>query len=197
VVLLAAILVTAGCAPVVAPRPTEVQPPPQPAPPPPIRSVEPGATVVGVASVIDGDTIEIHAQRIRLYGIDAPKRASRATSMASHGVAARRPRMRWPSISGGDQSPASARPRPLRAPGCHDRRMDRRGGQRAGSGGAVRSRLLLSDRMAFLEGGASPEPLRWGSDCKRRDRRVRDVHRLTETSFGRVLTCCTGRSSSS
>ena len=29
--------------------------------------------IIGVASVIDGDTIEIHSTRIRLHGIDAPE----------------------------------------------------------------------------------------------------------------------------
>ena len=29
--------------------------------------------IVGVASVIDGGTLEIHGERIRLHGIDAPE----------------------------------------------------------------------------------------------------------------------------
>ncbi|PZO50459.1 MAG: nuclease [Alphaproteobacteria bacterium] len=33
--------------------------------------------IVGVASVIDGDTIEIHGTRIRLWGFDAPERGRR------------------------------------------------------------------------------------------------------------------------
>jgi endonuclease YncB( thermonuclease family) len=36
-------------------------------------------SVAGVASVIDGDTIEIHGERIRLFGIDAPESGQHCT----------------------------------------------------------------------------------------------------------------------
>jgi endonuclease YncB( thermonuclease family) len=35
--------------------------------------VQAGGEIAGVASVVDPDTIEIHGQRIRLHGIDAPE----------------------------------------------------------------------------------------------------------------------------
>jgi endonuclease YncB( thermonuclease family) len=38
-----------------------------------VVDVQADQTIVGIASVIDGDTIEIHGQRIRLHGIDTPE----------------------------------------------------------------------------------------------------------------------------
>jgi endonuclease YncB( thermonuclease family) len=39
----------------------------------PSSPARPDAIIVGQASVTDGDTVEIHGQRIRLWGIDAPE----------------------------------------------------------------------------------------------------------------------------
>ena len=43
----------------------------------PDATVTRGAQIAGVASVVDGDTIDIHDQRIRLSGFDAPERGRR------------------------------------------------------------------------------------------------------------------------
>jgi endonuclease YncB( thermonuclease family) len=47
-----------------------------------------GNGIVGVASVVDGDTIEIHGARIRLSGFDTPERGARCGGVNVHQRAA-------------------------------------------------------------------------------------------------------------
>src|SRR5690349_7808869 len=42
---------------------------------PPCASMAVPSTVEGIARVIDGDTLELAGERIRLWGIDAPERS--------------------------------------------------------------------------------------------------------------------------
>ena len=56
--------------------------------------------ITGTASVIDGDTIDIHGTRIRLHGIDAPESRQTCLAVGERGGAGNRRRSPWPIESG-------------------------------------------------------------------------------------------------
>ena len=54
------------------------------------------AEIIGVASVIDGDTLEIHDRRIRLDAIDAPESTQLCLRKAGRSAAGRPRHSSWP-----------------------------------------------------------------------------------------------------
>ena len=63
----------------------------------PVQAAEQVAT--GRVSVVDGDTLELHGERIRLAAIDAPEARQSCLRAASPGPAAAGPPSRWPTSS--------------------------------------------------------------------------------------------------
>jgi endonuclease YncB( thermonuclease family) len=58
--------------------------------------VRPEVEIIGVVSVIDGDTLEIHDRRIRLDGIDAPSPPRSAFGTVGRSGVGRHRRCSWP-----------------------------------------------------------------------------------------------------
>jgi len=82
---------------------------PRSAPPPEaIRGTEPGAAIGGRAAIIDGDTLAIRGQRIRLEGIDAPESAQRCDGPRGRYACGREATRALGAFIGGDTVECSA-----------------------------------------------------------------------------------------